>query len=62
MSFHVFLSHSSADKPAVEELARPADYGPAPFTNCVADISPGLKDFLGLQGADEIVVEVPVPR
>ena len=22
MSFHVFLSHSSADKPAVEELAR----------------------------------------
>jgi len=22
MSFHVFLSHSTADKPAVEELAR----------------------------------------
>jgi hypothetical protein len=42
--------------------ARPVDYGPNKFTNCVADISPGLKDFLGLQGADEIVVEVPVPK
>jgi hypothetical protein len=42
--------------------ARPVDYGPASFTNCVADISPGLKDFLGLQGADEISVEVPVPK
>ena len=42
--------------------ARPVDYGPALFTNCVADISPGLKDFLGLQGGDEIEVEVPVPK
>jgi len=42
--------------------ARPVDTGPNEFTNCVADISPGLKDFLGLQGADEIVVEVPVPK
>lgn len=42
--------------------ARPVDTGPALYTNCVADISPGLKDFLGLQGADEIEVEVPVPK
>lgn len=41
--------------------ARPCDWGPAPFTGRVADLSPGVARTLMLRTDDECVVAVPVP-
>ena len=41
--------------------ARPADTGPAVFTQRVADLSPGLADALGLKTNDICQVEIPTP-
>jgi len=40
--------------------AKPVDWGPAEHTGRVADLSPGLAAFLGLETDDICTVEIPV--
>ncbi|AMA55691.1 hypothetical protein [Bradyrhizobium sp. CCGE-LA001] len=42
--------------------ARPVDFGPAEFTDRVADLSPGLARALGLQTNDTCRVDIPPPQ
>ena len=41
--------------------AQPIDYGPNFNTGRVADLSPGLAHFLGLETNDVCTVEIPLP-
>ena len=41
--------------------ARPVDWGPDPALNRVADLSPGLAAFLGLETEDEVIVSIDCP-
>jgi N-acetylmuramoyl-L-alanine amidase len=51
-----------APKTGREFLAFPADWGPADWTERVADISPGLMGRLGIETDDEIQVIFPAPE
>ncbi|MDB5578949.1 MAG: hypothetical protein JWR80_4125 [Bradyrhizobium sp.] len=42
--------------------ARPVDFGPAKFTDRVADLSPGLEKRLGIKTDQECTVEIPTPQ
>lgn len=46
----------------VELEAQPVDWGPAKWTDRVADLSEGLAEALGLKTDDECVVSVPMER
>jgi hypothetical protein len=54
----VKVTNSANNKSA---MARPADWGPADFTERVADLSPGLATELGLDTNQFCRVEVPLP-
>ena len=41
--------------------AQPIDYGPNFSTGRVADLSPGLANYLGLDTDDNCTVEIPLP-
>jgi hypothetical protein len=43
-----------------EAEAQPVDYGPSANFGRVADLSPGLATFLGLQIGDEAVITIPI--
>jgi N-acetylmuramoyl-L-alanine amidase len=51
-----------APKTGKEFLAFPADWGPADWTERVADISPGLMMRLGIQTDDEVQIIFPAPE
>jgi N-acetylmuramoyl-L-alanine amidase len=51
-----------APKTGKEFLAFPADWGPADWTERVADISPGLMTRLGIQTDDEVQIIFPAPE
>lgn len=51
-----------ATKTGIAIRAFPADWGPHADTGRVADISPGLMDYLGIETDDEVEVIFPCER
>lgn len=56
------LALVTAPKTGRQMLCWPSDWGPHHSTNRVADISPGLMEYLGIITDDEVIVEFPYMR
>jgi hypothetical protein len=54
-----YLALVIAPKTGRQMLAFPADWGPHENTGRVADISPGLMQYLGIETDDEVEVIFP---
>ena len=52
---------ASAKNPNTFFSAYPVDWGPNEDTGRVADLSPGLMKYLGLETNDEVIVRIPLP-
>ena len=51
-----------ATKTGRSAYAWPADWGPHGDTDRVADLSPGLMEYLGITTDDDVEVIYPAPR
>lgn len=52
---------ASAKKPDTFYSAHPVDWGPNEDTGRIADLSPGLIEYLGLETDDEVIIRIPLP-